>query len=136
MSRISLAARALILGAILLATGFFVGLGFQSRAAQQARVSPTPAPAATPAPAPLVKGLRASPDGRLLAFTGIYDNYGRGSVWIVDLKTGRARPMSSPDGWQDYVSAWRKDGRALLLEREKIPRPAARAKARNLQFAR
>ena len=129
MSRFSLAARALVLGIALLATGFFVGLGFQSRAAQQARTAPATAATPTPAPAPLVKGLRSSPDGRLLAFTGIYNNYGRGSVWIVDLKTKRARATASPAGWQDYVAAWREDGRALLIEREKIPRPTAKAKA-------
>ncbi len=129
MSRFSLAARALILGGALLATGFFVGLGFQSRATEQARSAPKTQPTATPAPAPLVKGLRSSPDGRLLAFTGIYNNYGRGSLWVVDLQTKRARATASPVGWQDYVAAWRDDGRALLLEREKIPRPAAKAKA-------
>ena len=129
MSRISLAARALVLGGALLGTGFVVGLGFQSRATQQARTAPTAQTTATPAPAPLVKGLRSSPDGRLVAFTGIYNNYGRGSVWVVNLKTKRARAAASPTGWQDYVAAWRDDGRALLLEREKIPRPAAKAKA-------
>ena len=129
MSRFSLAARALVLGGALLATGFFVGLGFQSRANQQARSAPETAATPTPAPAPLVKGLRASPDGRLLAFTGIYNNYGRGSVWLVDLQTKRARATASPVGWQDYVAAWRADGRALLLEREKIPRAAAKATA-------
>ncbi len=129
MSRFSLAARALILGGALLGTGFFVGLGFQSRASQQARSAPQAKPMGTPAPAPLVKGLRSSPDGRLLAFTGIYNNYGRGCVWIVDLQTTRARARASPAGWQDYVAAWRDDGRALLIEREKIPRPAAKAKA-------
>ena len=129
MSRFSLAARALILGGVLLGTGFLVGLGFQSRASQQARSAPEAKPVGTPAPAPLVKGLRSSPDGRLLAFTGIYNNYGRGSVWIVDLQTKRARASASPAGWQDYVAAWQGDGRALLIEREKIPRPAAKAKA-------
>ena len=129
MSRFSLAARAVVLSGVLLATGFFVGLGFQSRATEQARSAPNAKPTATPAPAPLVKGLRSSPDGRLLAFTGIYNNYGRGSVWIVDLKTKRARAAASPAGWQDYVAAWQGDGRALLIEREKIPRPAAKAKA-------
>ena len=129
MSRFSLAARALVLGGALLVTGFFVGLGFQSRASQQARRPPVTAATPMPAPAPLVKGLRASPDGRLLAFTGIYNNYGRGSVWIVDLQTKHARAMASPAGWQDYVAAWRGDGRSLLLEREKIPRPAAKASA-------
>lgn len=129
MSRFSLAARAALLGGALLATGFFVGLGFQSRATQQARNNPKAQTTATPAPAPVVKGLRSSPDGRLLAFTGIYNNYGRGSVWLVDLQTRRARATASPAGWQDYVAAWRGDGRALLLEREKIPRPASKAKA-------
>lgn len=131
MSRFPLAVRALMMGSVLLATGFFVGLGFQSRATQQARDAATAKAKATPtpAPAPLVKGLRSSPDGRLLAFTGIYNNYGRGSLWLVDLQTQRARATASPAGWQDYVAAWRDDGRALLLEREKIPRPAAQAKA-------
>lgn len=129
MSRFSLAARALVLGGALLGTGFLVGLGFQSRASQQARETPKNQPMPTPAPAPLVKGLRSSPDGRLLAFTGIYNNYGRGSVWLVDLRTQRARATASPAGWQDYVAAWRADGHALLIEREKIPRPAAKAKA-------
>lgn len=128
MNKIPFAARAVLLGLLLLATGFLVGLGFQSRAAQQ-KAPGQPQPAATPGPAPLVKGLRASPDGRLLAFTGIYNNYGRGSVWIFDTQSGRARATASPIGWQDYVAAWRGDGRALLLEREKIPRPAAKAKA-------
>ena len=127
MTRIPLVARALLLGVLLLCTGFAVGLGFQSRASQQAKSQPAPTP--IPTVAPLVKGLRASPDGRLLAFTGIYHNFGRGSVWVYDAQSGRAKATASPVGWQDYVAGWSGDGRTLLLEREKIPRPVAKAKA-------
>ena len=127
MPRIPLVARALFLGVVLLTLGFVIGLGFQSRAAQQARSQPALAP--VPMVAPLVKGLRASPDGRLLAFTGIYHNFGRGGVWVFDSQTARARATASPAGWQDYVAGWSSDGTSLLLEREKIPRPVARATA-------
>lgn len=120
----------LLLGVGLLVTGFVVGYGFQSRASQSARLQPqkTPVPATTPSP-PLVKGLHSSPDGTLLAWTGVWDRTSRAGVWVFDLKTKHARLTPSPVGWQDFVSQWRSDGRALLVEREKIPRAAADAKA-------
>ncbi|BCM89780.1 hypothetical protein IAD21_01627 [Abditibacteriota bacterium] len=119
----------LFLGIGLLATGFLVGYGFQSRASQSARLQnqPTPTPASTPSP-PLVKGLHSSPDGALLAWTGVWDRSARAGVWVFDVNRKRARLSPSPVGWQDYVSQWRADGRALLVEREKIPRAAADAK--------
>ena len=120
----------LLLGVGLLLTGFFVGYGFQSRAAQTAKLAgqTTPTPAASPSP-PLVKGLHSSPDGNLLAWTGVWDKTSRAGVWVFDVRTHRARLAPSPLGWQDFVSQWRADGRALLVERAKIPRAAADAKA-------
>ncbi|RYX80694.1 hypothetical protein EON83_27495 [bacterium] len=120
----------LFLGVGLLATGFLVGYGFQSRASQSARLQgqPTPTPASTPSP-PLVKGLHSSTDGNLLAWTGIWDRSSRAGIWVFDVKRKRARLTPSPLGWQDYVWQWRADGRALLVTREKIPRATADAKA-------
>jgi dipeptidyl aminopeptidase/acylaminoacyl peptidase len=120
----------LLLGVGLLAIGFFVGYGFQSRASQVQRFQPRPSPKpALPTSPPLVKGLHSSPDGALLAFTGVWDRSSRAGVWLFDLRSGRARLTPSPLGWQDFVSQWRSDGRAVLVEREKIPRAAAEAKA-------
>ncbi|HEX9998632.1 MAG TPA: hypothetical protein VGB45_15950 [Abditibacterium sp.] len=119
--------RPVLLGLSLLGIGFLVGYGFQSRG-PKASISP----GATPAPtlqAPLVKGLQASPDGKLLAFTGVYARSERAGVWILNPATGVANGRPSPAGWQDYVTQWRSDGRSLLLEREKIPRPVADASA-------
>lgn len=120
----------LLLGVGLLTIGFLVGYGFQSRASQTGRWHPqaTPKPGPPPSP-PLVKGLHSSPDGGLLAFTGVWDRSSRAGVWLFDLRSGRAKLTPSPVGWQDFVSQWRADGRALLVEREKIPRAAADAKA-------
>ncbi len=119
----------LLLGVGLLGTGFLVGYGFQSRAAQTARIAPakTPAPPAPSSP-PLVRGLHSSPDGTLLAWTGVWDASSRAGVWVFDVRSRRARVAPSPLGWQDSVAQWRADGRALLVEREKIPRAAADAK--------
>ena len=121
----------LLLGMGLLSIGFVVGYGFQSRAAQTARLQPakTPSPAAPSSP-PLVRGLHSSPDGTLLAWTGVWDRSSRaGRVGFRCAFSSRARVVPSPLGWQDAVSQWRVDGRALLVEREKIPRAAADAKA-------
>lgn len=118
--------RTLLLALFLVAIGFVVGYGYQARGAHPA----TPGLAPTPAPqAPLVKGLHASPDGSLLAFTGVYDNSSRAGVWIVNARTGASHGQPSPAGWQDFVTQWRSDGRTLLIEREKIPRPVASATA-------
>lgn len=120
---------ALCLGAFLLGIGFVVGFGYRSRATQQASVAPIALPVPVRTQAPLVKALRASPDGKLVAFTGIYGGSTRAGVWLFDVERKRAGFSPSPAGWQDYVAQWRPDGRALLLEREKIPPATAEAQA-------
>lgn len=120
------AARPLILAITLVGLGFAVGYGFQSRSVQQQRLQPVGTASATPQP-PQVKGLHASPDGKLLAFTGVYARSERAGLWILDPATRVANGTPSPAGWQDFVSQWRSDGRSLLVEREKIPRPVAEA---------
>lgn len=120
------AARTLFLAVFLTGIGFFVGYGYQARGARSSvsKAAPTPPPQA-----PQIKGLHTSPDGKLLAFTGVYDQSQRAGVWILNPATGVANASPSPAGWQDYVTQWRADSRAILLEREKIPRPVAEAKA-------
>ncbi len=120
------ALRTLFLALFLVGIGFFVGYGYQARGAKSitSRAAPTP----TPQP-PQIKGLHASPDGKLLAFTGVYARSERAGVWILNPATGVAGRTPSPAGWQDFVTQWRADGKAILLEREKIPRPVAEAKA-------
>lgn len=119
----------LLLGVGLLTLGFLVGYGFQSRAAQTAFLPQPKQKSLVPASPPLVKGLHSSPDGKMLAFTGVWDRSSRAGVWLLDLRSGRAKLTPSPLGWQDFVSQWRGDSRAILVEREKIPRAAADAKA-------
>lgn len=121
----------LFLGVGLLAVGFLVGYGFQSGAAQNARVGPQvgPTPTGSPSSPPLVKGLHSSPDGSLLAWTGVWDKSSHAGIWVLNVALRRAKVTPSPVGWQDFVSQWRADGRALLIDREKIPRAAAEAKA-------
>lgn len=120
----------LLLGVGLLGLGFLVGYGFQSRASQSGRQEPpSPSKPGLPPTAPLVKGLHCSPDGTLLAFTGVWDRSSHAGVWLFDLRSGRAHLTPTPVGWEDYISQWRPDGQAILFEREKIPRPVAEAKA-------
>jgi dipeptidyl aminopeptidase/acylaminoacyl peptidase len=118
---------ALGLATFLLGIGFTIGFGYRSRTTQQASVAPKPI--VRPTQAPLVKALRASPDGKLVAFTGVYARSTRAGVWLLDVQKRRAGFSASPAGWQDYVAQWRSDGRALLLEREKIPPAVAEAQA-------
>lgn len=114
-------ATALAFGIVLLGLGFTVGRGFHT--AQQ------PAPTATPAsgkpPAPIAKALRLSPDGRTLAFTGVYNRSRRAARFLLDVESGQWRAVDSPDGWQDYIMGWNSDGSSLLFDREKIPRSVA-----------
>lgn len=118
----------LLLGVGLVALGFVVGYGFHTLSAQTAPKTPVPVASPRNSP-PLVKGLHSSPDGALLAFTGVWDRSSHAGVWVVNPRTGRARLSPSPLGWEDFVSQWRADGRAILTEREKIPRATADAKA-------
>ncbi len=122
----------LLLGAGLLSIGMVIGYGFQSRAAQTARRAPIPftRPKTTlPSSPPLVKGLHSSPDGTLLAWTGVWDRSSHAGVWVFDVASKRVHLTPSPSGWQDFVSQWGADNRSLLVEREKIPRATAEAKA-------
>ena len=119
--------RTLLLAMGLVGVGFFVGYGYQADGAKSALPAAV-APTATPQ-APLVKGLHASPDGKLVAFTGVYARSTRAGIWILNPETRVANGRESPAGWQDYVTQWRSDGRSLLLEREKIPSLVAEARA-------
>ena len=120
------ALRTLALALFLVGIGFFVGYGYQARGAKS---SVPPATVKATPQAPQVKGLHASPDGKLLAFTGIYDRSERAGVWVLNPATGVANASLSPAGWQDYVMQWRADNAAILVEREKIPRLVADANA-------
>lgn len=120
---------ALALALFLLGIGFFVGLGYQSRAAQQSRQNPAATPTPSAKRAPLVKALHSSPDGKRLAFTSVYNQGSSSGVWVFDMPGRRAEFSPSPAGWQDYVAQWSNDGKGLILEREKIPRAAASARA-------
>ncbi|HEX8464745.1 MAG TPA: hypothetical protein VF627_09025, partial [Abditibacterium sp.] len=120
--------RPLLLAFFLVGVGFVVGYGFQARGARPSAPA-KPAPTLQSPQAPLVKGLHASPDGQMLAFTGVYARSERAGVWILNAATQTATLRESPAGWQDFVTQWRSDGRALLVEREKIPRPVADASA-------
>ncbi|RYG64926.1 hypothetical protein EON80_18300 [bacterium] len=119
------ALRTLFLAISLVVIGFLVGYGFQSRSAQQQRQQPVATAVATPQ-APQIKGLHSSPDGKFLAFTGVYARSEQAGLWVLNPQTGTAKDSPSPAGWQDFVTQWRDDG-SLLVEREKIPRPVAEA---------
>jgi dipeptidyl aminopeptidase/acylaminoacyl peptidase len=109
---------AVVLAAGLLALGFATGYGYH-RPDQPAKAGE----------APLVKGIRASPDGKLVAFTAIYGSSEYSSVILLDTTTGKWTRKDSPAGWEDTVTQWSADGQKILFEREKIPRFAADAKA-------
>jgi hypothetical protein len=127
ISRVTRRARWLV-GAVLLSGfvgGYGVGYGVRKREAKQVQAAKTPRPAAL---APIVKGLHLSPDGRLLAFTAVYDQSRRSSRFVLDVASGRFSAAESPGGWQDFVLGWDNSSRSLLLRRERIPRPVAEAK--------
>lgn len=115
-------AMAVMLALSLLGLGFFVGYGYHT-----AENAAPPAPAPTPQPnggllPPTVKGLRVSPDGRTVAFTGVYDNASHASRFLLDLKSGKYGATETPAGWQDYTMQWSDDGGKILFHRQKIPR--------------
>ena len=120
----------MLLGLLLLVIGFVVGNGYHTAQEATTEVGPDSRrrkPVATLSP--LVKGLRASPDDRLLAFTGVYEQSQRASRFLLDLQTHHFSAVDTPRGWQDYITQWSQDSRTILFEREKIPRPVADASA-------
>ena len=124
MRRESFSPVAATLLALALATlGFVVGRGFH--VANVPAPTPTPTPVAVedaPRP-PIAKALRLSPDRKTLAFTGVYDRSRRAARFLLDLEKGKTSETLSPRGWQDYTMGWSADGKTLLFDREKIPRP-------------
>lgn len=110
----------------LVVLGFAVGYGFHTVQATPQSAGKTVKPAVHPIvslSAPIVKGLRLSPDGRLLAFTAVYNESTRANRFLLDLTTGKWATAQSPPGWQDYITQWNPDGKSVLFEREKIPQP-------------
>jgi len=120
--------RAGLLAAGLLLFGFVggYGVGVGVRKGDLAGVSV--AKRAQPATlAPIVKAMHLSPDGKLLAFTAVYDQSRRSSRLVLDVDSKRFSGAESPEGWQDFVLGWDRGSRAMLLRRERIPRPVAEA---------
>ncbi|MDQ3814289.1 MAG: hypothetical protein M3347_10105 [Armatimonadota bacterium] len=112
---------AVVLALLLLVIGFIVGNGYHTR--QESPPSDGVRARKAAALPPLVKGLRASPDDRMLAFTGVYDRSQYAARFVLDLHTGKFSVADSPAGWQDYITQWSPDSRSILFEREKIPHP-------------
>lgn len=116
---------ALLLGFLLLVTGFVVGYGYRSPASSQPALT-SEVGEINP---PNIKGLHASPNGKLLAFTTVYNRAQKSAVFLLNVESGLWSKAESPQGWQDYVTQWSRDGSSLLLEREKIPQPVAEARS-------
>jgi hypothetical protein len=122
--------RAALLALTLLILGFCVGYGFHTVQSAPVPDADSPLPgktSGTDRPVPVVKGLRASPDDRLLAFTAVYDRSRQASRFLLDWKSARFSAVDTPSGWQDFIVQWSPDGRKILFDREKIPRPVADA---------
>ncbi len=111
---------------VLLALGFIVGYGYHTLNSAPPPIATIPARAPKPlavAPVPpTVKGLRASPDGMKLAFTGVYNDQTQASRFVFDLKRTTWSAQTTPRGWQDYIVQWSTDNKRILFDREKIPR--------------
>jgi len=125
MNSRSLPVFAALFAFVLLALGFAVGYGFHTEQSEPQAVSRLPRPQATPKPepakAPKVKGLKASPDNRTLAFSAVFENGTRASRFLLDVKTQKWSATETPRGWQDYTMQWSEDGSKILFDREKIP---------------
>ena len=76
----------------------------------------------------MYRGLRFSPDRRLLAFRGVRDQQG---IVVLDLETGQARVVHDKAAADTYtytaadsiaVPTWSPNGRALLVNRTENPR--------------
>lgn len=111
---------------VLLVLGFIIGLGYQSY--QNAALHQKPAPQKAELQAPIARGLRVSPDDRLLAFSGIYEKFTQSSRFVFDLKKSTWSAVETPTGFQDSMVQWSADGRTLLYERSKLPRIVTGAK--------
>lgn len=107
------------LGLLLPVLGFLVGLGYQT-------THHVPPPAPRPVPSaltpPLVKFMVMSPDDRRLAFTVVYRDGGQAARCIWELRTGKLTSTLCPRGWEDFLVQWTADSRALVFQREKLPR--------------
>ena len=147
--------RALLAAFALIALGFVVGYGFHTSqsvsdsAQNSTSTRPSPSPQSSPSPAspsglssptasppnvapvgvapPVVKGLRVSPDGRRVAFTGVYGNGQSAARFVFDLRSGEMNVRETPRGWQDFIVQWSSDSRKILFDREKIPRAVEEA---------
>ena len=120
---------AAMLAAVMVVLGFVAGYGYGFGKNRQVRAQVVPLDSKPAALAPVVKAMRVSPDGRRLAFTGVYDQSRRSSRFVIDLPSRAWSAQESPSGWQDYITQWSADGRRVLFEREKIPRPVAESKS-------
>lgn len=117
--------RAALLALLLLVLGFIVGVGYHTL--QPPPESDDGAVKSKTGAAPIAKGLVVSPDDTLLAFAGVYDQSRQSTRFVLDLKTLHHTAYLSPRGWQDYPTQWSSNGKALLVAREKIPRPVDEA---------
>jgi hypothetical protein len=109
------------LALILVGLGFVVGYGYHTL--QSTSPSTDPPETSPSSTAPLVKGLRVSPDDKLVAFAAVFDQSRRAGRFLLDTQTKAYSTANTPRGWQDYITQWSTNGRAVLFEREKIPRP-------------
>ncbi|HVQ16175.1 MAG TPA: S9 family peptidase, partial [Vicinamibacterales bacterium] len=57
---------------------------------------------------------RYSPDGKLIAFLSDRRASGDYQLWLLDVKSGAARPTPQVDGWVEYLQ-WSPDGSRVLL---------------------
>ncbi len=122
------AALALVLIALSFIGGYGYGVGIRNKAPDGTLITPGATPKALKSP-PIVKGLRSSPDDKYVALTAVYDGSRLAARIIVDLKNGTSIEAQTPPGWQDYITQWSADGKKILFERERIPRPVADATA-------
>lgn len=127
--------RAATVAFALLVLGFAVGYGFhtsqsvsrpfETPSSTRPTPSPSPAPPKTAPVAPTTKGLRVSPDGKRIAWTGVYGDGLRAARFVFDLQSGAIDIRETPRGWQDFIVQWSADSRRVLFDREKIPRGVA-----------
>jgi len=136
------AARIAAFAFVLIALGFALGFGFQSLQyanLQRGKTSNNSTDgeksdvAGKKNPAPVVRALRVSPDDRLLAFNATYGAAKGSSLqagrFIFDLKTYNWNEGKSPNGWQDSIAQWSRDGKKILFARERIPRAPGEGEA-------